>query len=93
MFSQSEFCRTQINIQNQFCNKIKILIIFFNYTAEGKEGGEKKRNAVHLSAGLLFQAQRWLAANSGSKCSMPMHIHMFNIQTCIPNDAGEDRMQ
>lgn len=95
MLAQSEFCRTQINIQSQFCNEIQIktLIIFFNYTVAGKEEEDGKKKAVHLSAGLLFQAQRWLAANSGSKCSMPMHIHMFNIQTCIPNDAGEARMQ
>lgn len=55
--------------------------------------GESKENAVHFSAKLLFKAQRWLTANSESKCSMPMHIHMFNIQTCIPNDVGEGRMQ
>lgn len=95
MPAQLEFCRTQINIQSQFWNEIQIKahIIFFNYTLAGKEVEDGKKKAVQLSAGLLFWAQRWLAANSGSKCSMPMHIHMFNIQTCIPNDAGEGRMQ
>lgn len=53
----------------------------------------RQRKCIHFSARLLFKAQRWLAANSESKCSMPMHIHMFNTQTCIPNDVGEDRMQ
>lgn len=49
-----------------------------------------KEDAVHLLARLLFKAQLWLTE---SKCSMPMHIHMFNIQACILNDVGEDRMQ
>lgn len=95
MLAQSKFCWTQINIQGGFCSEIqiKMLIIFFTYTVAGKVEEDGGKKAVHLSDGLLFQAQCWLAANSGSKCSMPMHIHMFNIQTCIPNDAGEARMQ
>lgn len=47
MLAQSEFCRTQINIQSQFCNEIQIktLIIFFNYMVAGKEeeDGKKKQ--------------------------------------------------
>lgn len=56
MPAQSEFCRTQINIQSQFCNEIQIktLIIFFNYTVAGKEVEDGKKKAVQLSAGLLF---------------------------------------
>lgn len=49
MLAQSEFCRTQINIQSQFCNEIQIktLIIFFNYTVAGKEeeDGRKKSSS------------------------------------------------
>lgn len=73
--------------------KLKRLLSFSITRWRAKKKKMEEKKAVHLSAGLLFQAQRWLAANSGSKCSMPMHIHMFNIQTCIPNDAGEARMQ
>lgn len=34
-----------------------------------------------------------LTANSESKCSMLMHIHVFNIQACISNDEGESRLE
>lgn len=72
---------------NQFHHKAKFEKSFkylFQLLVWGKE------NAVHLPARLLFKAQLGLTE---SKCSMPMHIHMFNIQACILNDAGEDRMQ
>lgn len=48
MPSQPEFCRTQINIQSQFCNEIQIktLIIFFNYTVAGKEVEDEKSHSI-----------------------------------------------
>jgi len=54
-----------------------VVLPFFNYKEQAK------KNAVNFSLRLSFKAQRQLTANSESKCSMPMHIHMFNIQTCI----------
>lgn len=52
MFTQSEFNLTQFDSQNQFCDLKKCSYYLFQLQGEGKE------NAVHLSAGLLFKAQR-----------------------------------
>ena len=40
---------------------------------------------------LLFKAQRWLITKSAGKFPPAMHIHMFNVQTCIKwSDQGRD---